>query len=71
MAQSCSAWHLVRLLLVSTPKLGGDRALLLSEPVAALVLDYFWLNKTITLIQWLGAILTMFAIYLGSVKVRH
>lgn len=45
--------------------------LLLSEPVAALMLDYFWLNKTITLMQWLGTTLTMFAIYLGSFKTRH
>ena len=44
--------------------------LLLSEPVAALVLDYFWLNKSITAIQWLGAALTMAAIYLGSVKAK-
>lgn len=42
--------------------------ILLSEPVAALIIDYFWLDKAIIGIQWAGAFLTLFAIYLGSLK---
>lgn len=40
--------------------------ILLSEPVAALLIDYFWLQKSIVWLQWLGAVITMSAIYLGS-----
>ena len=40
--------------------------LLLTEPVAALLIDYFYLDKAINPWQWLGALLTLFAIYLGS-----
>lgn len=63
----CLAWGLIA---YSIPKLSLALTglLLLSEPVAALVIDYFWLVKPISLLQWLGAALTMYAIYLGSLK---
>ncbi|MGN7070561.1 DMT family transporter, partial [Neisseria sp. P0001.S004] len=41
---------------------------LLSEPVAAMLIDYFWLDKPINTVQWSGATLTLLAIYLGSLK---
>ena len=34
----------------------------------ALLLDAFWLMKPVAAIQWGGAVLTLLAIYLGSVK---
>lgn len=63
----CLAWGLIA---HSIPRLSLALTglLLLSEPVAALVIDYFWLHKPINLLQWLGAGLTMLAIYLGSLK---
>ncbi|PNK60203.1 DMT family transporter [Psychrobacter sp. FDAARGOS_221] len=63
----CLAWGLIA---YSIPKLSLALTglLLLSEPVAALVIDYFWLHKPINGAQWTGAMLTMFAIYLGSLK---
>lgn len=42
--------------------------LLLSEPVVALVIDYWGLDKPINHWQWAGAVLTLVAIYLGSQK---
>lgn len=61
----CLAWGLIA---YNIPKLSLALTglLLLTEPVAALVIDYFWLNKAINAVQWLGACLTMLAIYLGS-----
>lgn len=63
----CLAWGLIA---YSIPKLSLALTglLLLSEPVAALFIDYFWLDKSINILQWTGAGLTMFAIYLGSLK---
>lgn len=63
----CLAWGLIA---YSIPKLSLALTglLLLSEPVAALFIDYFWLEKSINALQWTGAGLTMFAIYLGSLK---
>ena len=63
----CLAWGLIA---YSIPKLSLALTglLLLSEPVAALIIDYFWLDKPINMLQWTGAGLTMFAIYLGSLK---
>lgn len=63
----CLAWGLIA---YSIPKLSLALTglLLLTEPVAALVIDYSWLDKPINGLQWSGAILTMFAIYLGSLK---
>lgn len=65
----CFAWGLIAyaIPLLSLPVTG---LLLLSEPVAALIIDYFWLAKPIDSLQWLGAGLTLFAIYLGSLRRR-
>lgn len=66
----CMAWGLIA---YSIPKLALSLTglLLLSEPVAALLIDYFWLHKAISGLQWGGAFLVMFAIYLGSLKARN
>ncbi|MFB6348395.1 DMT family transporter [Moraxella sp. ZJ142] len=63
----CLAWGVIA---YSIPKLSLALTglLLLTEPVAALVLDYFWLHKPINAMQWFGATLTMLAIYVGSVS---
>lgn len=63
----CFAWGLIA---YSIPLLSLSLTglLLLTEPVAALVIDFVFLNKPISGIQWLGAGLTMLAIYLGSLK---
>ncbi|MDO4433152.1 MAG: DMT family transporter [Alysiella sp.] len=63
----CFAWGLIA---YSIPLLSLSLTglLLLSEPVAALLIDFAFLNKPISGIQWLGAVLTMLAIYLGSLK---
>lgn len=63
----CLAWGLIA---YSIPKLSLSLTglLLLSEPVAALMIDYIFLHKSINSLQWTGAILTMFAIYIGSLK---
>lgn len=63
----CLAWGLIA---YSIPKLSLALTglLLLTEPIAALVIDYTWLDKSINTLQWSGALLTMFAIYLGSLK---
>ncbi|MCG3881654.1 DMT family transporter [Psychrobacter sp. Ps3] len=63
----CLAWGLIA---YSIPKLSLALTglLLLSEPVAALLIDYTWLDKPINALQWIGALLTMLAIYLGSLK---
>lgn len=65
----CLAWGLIG---YSIPRLALSLTglLLLSEPVAALLIDYFWLNKLIDGLQWGGALLVMFAIYLGSVGAK-
>lgn len=66
----CMAWGLIA---YSIPKLALSLTglLLLSEPVAALLIDYFWLHKAISGLQWGGAFLVMLAIYLGSLKARN
>lgn len=63
----CLAWGLIA---YSIPKLSMALTglLLLTEPVAALIIDYSWLNKSINTLQWSGALLTMLAIYLGALK---
>ncbi len=63
----CLAWGLIA---YSIPKLSLTLTglLLLTEPIAALLIDYSWLDKPINTLQWSGALLTMFAIYLGSLK---
>lgn len=66
----CFAWGLIA---YSIPKLSLALTglLLLTEPIAALVIDYSWLNKPINTLQWAGALLTMLAIYLGSLKPKQ
>lgn len=61
----CMAWGVIA---YAIPRLNLTLTglFLLSEPVAALMIDYFWLAKPITAVQWSGACLTMTAIYLGS-----
>lgn len=63
----CFAWGLIA---YSVPLLSLSLTglLLLSEPVAALLIDYLFLDKNINGLQWFGAFLTMVAIYLGSLK---
>ncbi|KPN72414.1 DMT family transporter [Neisseria sp. 83E34] len=63
----CFAWGLIAYAVPLLP-LALTGLLLLSEPVAALFIDYFFLGKTINGLQWSGAALTMLAIYLGSLK---
>ncbi|MBE2987210.1 DMT family transporter [Campylobacter sp. RM12920] len=63
----CVAWGLIAY-CVPLLSLSLTGLLLLSEPVAALLIDAFLLDKFITKFQWLGAAITMFAIYLGSIK---
>lgn len=62
----CFAWGMIAY-CVPLLSLALTGLLLLSEPIAALVIDYSILDKPINLIQWSGAAITMFAIYLGSV----
>lgn len=63
----CFAWGLIA---YSIPLLSLSLTglLLLSEPVAALLIDALLLGKPINALQWTGAVLTMLAIYLGSLK---
>ncbi|BFU60176.1 membrane protein [Rodentibacter sp. JRC1] len=63
----CVAWGMIAY-AIPLLSLGLTGLLLLTEPVAALLIDYFYLHKAINTWQWLGAALTLFAIYLGSVK---
>ncbi|MCF7522037.1 DMT family transporter [Neisseria sp. ZJ106] len=63
----CLAWGLIA---YSIPmlSLALTGLLLLTEPVAALIIDTFLLGKNINTLQWLGATCTLTAIYLGSLK---
>ncbi|WP_296402946.1 DMT family transporter [Psychrobacter sp.] len=63
----CLAWGLIAYSIPNL-SLALTGLLLLTEPVAALFIDYFWLEKPINFLQWSGAGLTMLAIYLGSIK---
>lgn len=63
----CCAWALVAY-AVPLLSLTLTGLLLLSEPIAALLIDYFLLQKPINRWQWYGVILTLLAIYLGSLK---
>ena len=63
----CFAWALIAY-AIPLLSLSLTGLLLLSEPVAAMLIDYFWLDKPINVIQWSGATLTLLAIYLGSLK---
>ncbi len=63
----CFAWTMIAF---SIPRLSLALTglLLLSEPVAALLIDAFVLSKPINAWQWFGVIITLSAIYLGSIK---
>ena len=63
----CFAWGLIAY-AIPLLSLSLTGLLLLSEPVAALLIDYFLLDKPINGWQWDGAALTLAAIYLGSLK---
>ena len=63
----CIAWGMIAY-TIPLLSLGLTGLLLLSEPVAALVIDAFLLHKPINAWQWLGAFITLFAIYVGSEK---
>ena len=63
----CMAWGMIAY-AIPLLSLGLTGLLLLSEPVVALLIDYFYLDKPIDLWQWCGASLTLLAIYLGSRK---
>ena len=65
----CFAWGLIAY-AIPLLSLSLTGLLLLSEPVAALLIDYFWLDKPINAVQWGGAALTLLAIYLGSLKTK-
>lgn len=66
----CLAWGLIAY-AIPLLSLSLTGLLLLSEPVAALLIDYFLLDKPISVLQWGGALLTMTAIYLGSLKSKN
>lgn len=61
----CVAWELIAY-AVPLLRLSLAGLLLLSEPVAALLIDFAFLDKAIGLVQWLGVILTVIAIYAGT-----
>lgn len=65
----CLAWGAITYAVPLLP-LSLTGLLLLSEPVAALLIDYFYLHKAIGGWQWAGAALTLLAIYLGSQRRR-
>lgn len=65
----CFAWGMIAY-AIPLLSLSLSGLLLLSEPVAALVIDSVFLGKEINGLQWFGAVLTMAAIYLGSLKKR-
>jgi len=66
----CFAWGMIA---YAIPLLSFSLTglLLLSEPVAALLIDYFWLDKPINALQWSGAVLTLIAIYLGHANEKN
>ena len=66
----CFAWGMIA---YAIPLLSFSLTglLLLSEPVAALLIDYFWLDKPINAHQWSGAVLTLIAIYLGRANEKN
>lgn len=66
----CLAWGLIAY-AIPLLSLSLTGLLLLSEPVAALLIDFFLLDKPINALQWCGALLTMAAIYLGSLKNKN
>lgn len=69
LVMQCLAWSLIAF-AIPRLSLALTGLILLTEPVAALLIDAFWLGKPITALQWSGALLTLSAIYLGSVMRR-
>lgn len=67
LVMQCLAWSLIAF-AIPRLSLALTGLILLSEPVAALLIDALLLDKAIGIGQWGGALLTLFAIYLGSVK---
>lgn len=63
----CFAWAMIAY-AIPLLSLSLTGLLLLSEPVTALLIDYFGLCKPIDGVQWGGVVLTLSAIYLGSLK---
>ena len=63
----CFAWGMIAY-AIPLLNLSLTGLLLLSEPVAALLIDCFWLGKPVEAVQWCGVALTLSAIYLGSLK---
>lgn len=63
----CLAWGMIAY-AIPLLSLSLTGLLLLTEPVAALLIDYFWLGKAIYPAQWGGVLLTLAAVYLGSLK---
>ena len=63
----CFAWGLIAY-CIPLLSLSVTGLLLLTEPVAALLIDFAFLGKPISTLQWLGAAITLVAIYLGSLK---
>ena len=66
-AMQCLAWGLIAY-CIPLLSLSVTGLLLLTEPVAALFIDFAFLGKPISALQWLGAAITLLAIYLGSLK---
>ncbi|SUO97129.1 DMT family transporter [Suttonella ornithocola] len=63
----CGAWALV-VFAIPRLSLALTGLILLSEPVAAIIIDATLLAKPITAIQWLGCGLTLISIYLGTLR---
>lgn len=51
--------------------LGIVGLLMCAQPVTAMLVDYFFLDKAIHIEQWLGASITIIAIYLGSLPEKN
>lgn len=69
LVMQCLAWSLIAF-AIPRLSLAVTGLILLCEPVAALLIDAFILEKAIVSQQWYGAFLTLLAIYCGSVKRR-
>lgn len=63
----CLAWGLIAY-SIGRLSLALTGLILLSEPVAALMIDVWILDKPIVLIQYIGCAITLFAIYSGSIR---
>ena len=64
----CFAWGMIAYAIpLLTLSLSG--LLLLSEPIAALLIDFIFLDKAINPTQWFGKMITLLAIYWGSMNI--